>query len=85
MKKVICSVYDCKAEAWLTPMFLQARGQAVRIFSDAVNGDGDLAKHPEDYTLFCIGEFDELKGSIEAYDAPVVLEKGMNIVWRDEQ
>ena len=51
MKKVICSIYDTKAEAWLMPMFFGAAGQAVRAFSDAVNGtEGDIAKHPEDFT-----------------------------------
>ena len=33
----LCSVYDCKSEAWQNPMCFQALGQAMRSFGDAVN------------------------------------------------
>lgn len=65
MKKVIMAIRDVKAQAWLTPMFFHARGQGVRVFGDAVNGEsGDIAKHPEDYRLFEIGTYDENSGEI---------------------
>ena len=78
MKRVICSIHDSKAEAWLLPMFFQAPAQAVRVFTDAVNTqEGDIKNHPEDYTLFKIGYFDELSGEIESC-VPEVLGNGAN-------
>lgn len=68
MKMVICSIRDSKSEVFSQPMFFQADGQAVRAFSDAVNGSEDnnnFAKHPDDYTLFRIGFFDDVTGIIE--------------------
>ena len=78
MKRLICSIHDSKAEAWMTPLVFQAKGQAVRSFSDAVNrGDGDFYLHPEDFTLYVVGFFDELSGAIEGCSAEL-LGNGMN-------
>lgn len=71
MKTQIFSVYDSKAEAFNTPMFVPSKGQAIRAFSDQVNETGsELNKHPEDYTLFCIGEFDSDTGTITPLSTP---------------
>lgn len=81
MVKYICSIFDVKAEAWLVPMFFQGKGQAVRSFNDAVNDPGtEFGKHPEDYTLFLLGEFDERSGYISVRDAPEPLVVGVNLV-----
>ena len=64
MVKHMCSIYDVKAEAWLMPMFFLSKGQAVRSFSDAVNGDSEFSRHPEDYTLFLVAQFDERTGEV---------------------
>jgi poly-D-alanine transfer protein DltD len=71
MKTQIFSVYDSKAEAYNTPMFVPTKGQAIRAFSDQVNEPGsELNKHPEDYTLFCLGEFDSDTGLITPLNSP---------------
>lgn len=70
MKLKIMAVYDSKVEAFMTPMFFQAVGQAVRSFSDAVNGDSEFSKHPEDYVLFELGEFNPQTGMVESLSAP---------------
>lgn len=82
MRLVACSIRDAAAEAWLTPMFFQSKGQAVRSFTDAVNSqEGDFGKHPEDYTLFAIGEFDPDSGTLVVYkDGPASLGVGVNFV-----
>lgn len=79
----MCSIRDSKAEAWLSPMFFQAKGQALRSFSDAVNGDGEFAKHPEDYTLFYLGDFDDSCGGVLPSDAPSVLANGVDLLIGD--
>lgn len=84
MNKIICSIQDSKAAAWLPPLFFSAKGAAVRAFSDAVNkGDGEIAKHPGDYTLYKIGEFDEQTGEITGCVAEL-LGNGSNFVTGDE-
>lgn len=79
MKMVICSIQDSKAQAWLTPLFFQSNAQAVRSFGDAVNSDTDFAKHPEDYTLFQVGEFDPSEGIVLGI-SPVSLAVGVNLI-----
>lgn len=61
----VFSVFDVKAEAYLRPFFVKTRGQAIRGFSDAVNDpQHEFHAHPDDYTLFQIGEFDEDEGKL---------------------
>lgn len=61
----VFSVYDKKAKAFITPFFLPTVGMAVRAFTDAVNQEGHAwNKHPEDYQLFKIGQFDDSNGVV---------------------
>lgn len=81
MKKVICSIQDKVAAAWLPPMFFQSKGQALRSFVDVVNDQSsEFFKHPEDYVLFLIGDFDERTGVITVADAPTMLALGSNVL-----
>lgn len=60
-KLFVVSVYDSATEAFGTPLFVPAVGGAIRGFTDAVNdpaGASDLCKHPADFVLFSLGEFD---------------------------
>lgn len=52
--------YDSKISTWLQPMFFQHTGQAERTWKELCsNADSFLAKHPQDFTLYQIGEFDD--------------------------
>mgnify|MGYP000559693749 CR=1 FL=1 len=74
-----CSIHDVKAEAWMTPMFFQSSAQAVRSFGDAVrDGTSEFGKHPEDYNLFCVGEFDQDTGEVFGFE-PIHLIAGINV------
>jgi hypothetical protein len=62
----IFTVYDAKAEAYLPPFFAATNGLAIRMFEAACNDpDHTFFKHASDYTLFCIGTFDDAKAVIE--------------------
>lgn len=64
-KLLVLSVYDSKVEAYMAPWYARARGEAIRSFEEACNdGKSMMSKHPGDYTLFQIGEFDEKKGEL---------------------
>lgn len=59
----VFSVRDSKAAAYALPFFLPRAEVAIRSFKDAVgNPEHDMSRHPEDYTLFVIGEYDDEKG-----------------------
>lgn len=66
----IFAVYDSKAEAYLQPFFARTDGVALRMFGQAAQDEQhDFSKHAADYTLFCLGEFDEYTGKIAPLDA----------------
>jgi len=66
MKFGIFAIYDTKAAAHLPPFFLPTRGLAIRAFTDCVNDSThQFSKHPEDYTLFLVGNFDDVSGEID--------------------
>lgn len=60
------AIYDSKAQAHLQPFFVQNHYIAVRLFTDCVNDPlNPIAKHPEDYTLFHVGEYDDATGELQ--------------------
>lgn len=70
----VFTVYDSKLEAYLPPFFMPARGQAVRSFSDSISApDSVFGRHPEDYTLFELGEFDDQCCVFTLYKTPYSL------------
>ena len=74
MKVKIFAIYDSKAEAYLQPFFMPARGQAIRAFTEAVNDKStNFYKHAEDYTLFEIGEYDDATAGVTALNAKTSL------------
>lgn len=63
----IYSMYDEKAKAFNRPFIFSTHGQATRAFSDGVSDpQSHLSKHPEDFSLYCIGDFDESTGAVFA-------------------
>ncbi len=73
-------IYDSKANAYLQPWFLTQQGMAQRAFSDCVNdADHNFGRHPEDYTLFTIGEFDDATAKIE-WKSPESMGNGIQYV-----
>ena len=65
MLKAFC-IFDAAATAAMRPFFAQSAGAAIREFTDIVNNpEHPIGEHPEDYTLFAIGEFNEQSGTLE--------------------
>ncbi len=65
----IYTVYDEKAGAFLPPFFVSAEGLALRAFKDCVNApEHQFGKHPADYTLFRMGEWDDVTGDFQLTD-----------------
>lgn len=60
MQMLMFSIYDEKAEMYSRPFYAITVGEAIRTFTDAVNSENSpYNRHPEDYTLFSVGQFDD--------------------------
>ncbi|QCQ84755.1 nonstructural protein [Blackfly microvirus SF02] len=70
-KLILCSVFDSKVGAYSPPFSVSTRGEAIRSFSDACSDDKlPFAKHPGDYRLFLLGEFDSGSGMVGGFTTP---------------
>jgi len=69
--KTIFTLRDKKAAAY-SPIFVHPTiGLAEREISDLANDpQSTLSKHPDDYTLFAIGQYDDLQAQLKSYDQP---------------
>lgn len=68
------SVKDIKAAAFAPPFFMPRQEAAVRAFTDACSGgDTMLTKHPDDFALYCIGEYDDARGALLGIDEPIFI------------
>lgn len=72
MKMKVFTVFDSKIGAYMQPFFMPTFGAAIRAWIDTVNQpDTQFAKHPADFTLFEIGEFDEETGKFSNAVTPI--------------
>lgn len=66
MKTNLYAIYDQKAATFTQPMCMQNDALAARAFSTAImNPEHDFAKHPADFTLMFIGEYNDETGELE--------------------
>lgn len=75
MKLNVYSVFDSKLAMYDFPFYFSSDAAAIRGFGDEVNNPQSQkpwCRHPEDYQLFKIGEFDNDLGQLVA-KAPLAL------------
>lgn len=66
MQKIkVYTVKDQKAEAYLQPFTTSTDGLAIRTMQTTMEQENNLSKYPEDFSLWKIGQFNELTGVIE--------------------
>lgn len=59
----IFAIKDRATNAFMQPFFAPTIGAAVRAFVDGMNDDNTpMAKHPDDYDLWHLGDFDDQVG-----------------------
>jgi len=81
MKLHMFSVYDKKAAAFLPPFFLPTTAMAQRVFKDCVqDAEHQFGKHPEDYTLYFCGAFDDANGVMESMTEPQLVLSGLSVI-----
>lgn len=62
----VYTVYDKAVGSFMPPFYCKADGEAIRSFMDAVNqSDSPFFKHPGDFELYALGDFDQGSGLYE--------------------
>lgn len=80
----IFTIYDSKAKAYLQPFFSKTEGTAIREAKMIANQEGhQFNSYAEDYSLFYIGEYDELSGKISS-ENPVHIVNILHLVDSDD-
>lgn len=67
MRYKVLAIRDRAIDSYGQPFYSASVGGAVRSFSDEVNRpeNNTLHKHPEDFDLFLLGEFDDQTGEFD--------------------
>jgi hypothetical protein len=79
----IVAVKDRAADVFNRPFFVPHRNVAVRDFTDEVNrasADNALNKHPDDFDLYLLGQFDDSNGAFIREGSPTVLVRAKDVV-----
>lgn len=82
MKHQIFSIYDAKANAFNTPVYLPNQAIAERSFKIAANDPTSfIGQCPTDYTLFHLGEWDDDNATSTLNPSPVAI--GLASAYKD--
>lgn len=69
-------IYDVKAEVYNKPVFMMNHNVAIRAASDVLKDpNSEIAKHPEDFTMFYIGTYEDTTAAFDFEPAPMPLVK----------
>lgn len=69
MKLQVFTVYDMAVKAFLQPFYARSHGEAIRSFTELANDTGThVCRHPSDFVLHHLGEFDDASGLFECVE-----------------
>lgn len=78
MTRKVYSIRDSKSEVFLTPFLDLTHGAAERNFHQLVNDEKSRINiYPDDFDLYYLGEFDDVKGTYYPLQNPELLVKGI--------
>lgn len=81
MKMDVFAIFDEKAGVYAVPFFMQNEGLAIRAFGDLCEDSKSAAnRHPNDYKLYKIGEYDDVTGALFSVPNAKFLAHGSNFV-----
>lgn len=74
------AIFDTASGVYDRPFVMQAHGQAIRAFGDiASDAEHPIGKHPEDYSLFYVSDWNDNTAEFVAVDK-VCLATGLEAV-----
>ena len=80
----VCSVKDQKVGVYFQPFFARTKAEAMRTFQDlATEPEHMFAKHPEDFVLFLLSEWNEDNGYFDNMPTPIALCRGSDFIKLD--
>ena len=84
-KLIVLAVRDRAADVFGRPFYVPSLGAGIRSFSDYINSkeDGEMQKHPEDFDLYHLAEFDDESGVFECLTKPKQIAIGKDVKIRD--
>lgn len=75
------SIRDSAVNAFMRPFAVPAIGAATRAFTDDVNNpQSESHKHPEDYELYHVGDWDEDSGTFRPIEVPELIVRGKDCI-----
>lgn len=81
MKLNVYSIFDVKAQCYSNPFFMPHNGQALRAFSDLVCDEkSSINKHPEDYILYRLAEYDDVSGVFVGLKGPEFIANAVDFI-----
>ncbi len=84
MKLIAFTLYDEKAECFAHPFFVSAIGLATRMLATWVKTpDTMISKHPEDFTLYHVGYWNDSEAKFENLKTPKFIAKATDSMLDD--
>jgi len=81
---VLFGILDAKVGLFVNLFQARSSAEGMRIFGDQVTSrESIMSMHPEDYSLFRVGEFDQENGRLTSELAPVALVTGIELTARE--
>lgn len=83
MKLTMVTVFDSAAQAYASPIFVPHANMARRSLQDEVNRDAannQVHFHPEDFTLYELGFFDDNLGAFHLHAEPIMICRAKDLV-----
>lgn len=82
MKLLMYSICD-KKTSYIYPFPEYSDQSAVRQFAANINGNPIAKDNPQDFELFCVGEFDMETGLVDAYTPNRHVISGLSVIRKD--
>lgn len=77
---MVCTVKDRALNAFGRPFYVPSVGVAERSFRDECrNPESEISKHPEDYELFLLGDYDEETATFNC-GSPTLMMRALDLV-----
>lgn len=74
------SIFDVKADAYMTPFFQPNKYMAIRDFTSLVRQNERIRDYPEDFILYHVGTWDALAGCLSPKEHPEELTKAVDVL-----
>lgn len=86
MKLRIFSIYDEKAQAYNFPQYMKHNGEAIRALQNELDRkESMICKFPKDFSLYCLGEFDDNNGKFVGKSEPELVIRATDLMVDEDE